>query len=227
MWVDCTCWYHAYQSRKPINLCYFTLLRAILYIPYRQGLVGGDKGILHIERGKGACANWTARRAGPKWEGGRLTGGDGGRADKNGKIFSSGRWFASLGRDIPGRDGGSDGKRRNWSGSACSTSGTAKTGVWNCHFAGWSRVRWIVESSRKRGSQKDFTRGKLADFVWRRRRRQALSVAASLFLTARRSTLLSKSSSSTARTSSYFSWWLGNGGGMLWGAILPPAMPRL
>ena len=67
------------------------MLRELLYIPDQQGSIGGDKGILHIERGKGVCANWTAGRVGTKWEGGRLAGGDGGRADKNGKIYSSGR----------------------------------------------------------------------------------------------------------------------------------------
>ena len=67
------------------------MLRELLYILDQQGSIGGDKGILHIKRGKGTCANWKAGRAGTKCEGGRLAGRDGGRTDKNGKIYSSGR----------------------------------------------------------------------------------------------------------------------------------------
>ena len=67
------------------------MLWELRYIPDQHGSVGGDKGILHIKRGKGACANWTAGRVRTKWEGGRLVGRDGGQADKNGKIYSSGR----------------------------------------------------------------------------------------------------------------------------------------
>ena len=40
----------------------------------------------------------------------------------------------------------------------------AKTGVWNWHFVGWNRDGWIVDLTRKRSSQKEFTCGKQVDF---------------------------------------------------------------
>ena len=110
---------------------------------------------------KGGTGTRTVRTAGtawPKWDGGRLSGGDSGRADRDRKIFSGVRGCASLRNGVPRRDGGSDRRRRNWSGLARSTSRTAKTGVRNQHFSGWSRDRLILVYFSKQSSQKEFTR---------------------------------------------------------------------
>ena len=82
--------------------------------------------------------------AGPKWKGGRLAGRGGGWAYRDRENISGGRGFASLRRDVPGRRGGSDGRRRTWPVLERSTSRTVETRVWNRHFVGWHRDGWIV-----------------------------------------------------------------------------------
>ena len=52
--------------------------------------------------------------AGPKWEGGRLAGGDKRRANRDRKIFSFGSGFTSLRRGVPVRNYRSDRGQIKW-----------------------------------------------------------------------------------------------------------------
>ena len=86
--------------------------------------------IINIERGdKSARRPYRTGIVGPKWEGGRPTGGDDGQAGGYRENISSGRGCASLQRGVPERYKGSDREQRKWYGLASSTSRMVRTGV--------------------------------------------------------------------------------------------------
>ena len=86
-----------------------------------------------------------------------------GRQTETEKNISGGRGCASLRRGVPRRDGGQTGDGENNQVWHVQHPEQTNQGVWNLHFSGRHRNRCIVEFYRRRISQKEFTRGNLAD----------------------------------------------------------------